>query len=231
MTPASALVALLLLIGAASLHVPGCLPDEDATIVSEAMFEVPDIVVMPFRFKNLTITHFTCPSRQSLAQRKPSERRDLQSGIRTGGTHHNLERQTPTPIQLCGIMGGSELFKSKFNCDQSSGNEPTLSDCGIFATEVIDSFVRPMMVNLPPRAGLVISLFNNTCAFVFLNDDVKDTYATCVESITDIFDNMANKCHSRRDGFIGSVQSRHSPGHPSMFNWAVNIVSASSLDN
>jgi hypothetical protein len=78
------------------------------------MFEVPDIVVMPFRFKNLTITHFTCPSRQSLAQRKPSERRDLQSCIRTGGTHHNLERQTPTPIQLCGIMGGSELFKSKF---------------------------------------------------------------------------------------------------------------------
>ncbi|KAJ7264648.1 hypothetical protein C8J57DRAFT_1331632, partial [Mycena rebaudengoi] len=175
MIPASALVALLLLTGAASLHVP--------VIVSEAMFEVPDIVAMPFRFKNLTITHFTCPSRQAPAQQKPSERQDLQSGIRTGGTHHNLERRSPTPIQLCGIMGGSELFKSKFNCEQSSGNEPTLNDHGIFATEVIDSFVRPMTVTLPPRAGLVISFFNNTCGFVFLNNDVSNTYATCVESI------------------------------------------------
>ncbi|KAJ7277770.1 hypothetical protein C8J57DRAFT_1307985 [Mycena rebaudengoi] len=184
MTPASALVALLLFTGAASLHVPGCLPDEDATIVSEAMFEAPDIVAIPFRFKNLTITRFTCPSREALAQQKPSERQDLQSGIRTGGTHHNLERHSPTPIQLCGMMGGSELFKSKFNCEYDS-------------------------------------LFNNTCAFVFLNDDVNNTYATCVESITDIFDNMANECHSRRDGFIGSVQSRRSPGNPSMLNWAV----------
>jgi hypothetical protein len=113
MTPASALVALLLFTGAASLHVPGCLPDEDATIVSEAMFEAPDIVAIPFRFKNLTITRFTCPSREALAQQKPSERQDLQSGIRTGGTHHNLERHSPTPIQLCGMMGGSELFKSE----------------------------------------------------------------------------------------------------------------------
>ncbi|KAJ7261507.1 hypothetical protein C8J57DRAFT_1336424 [Mycena rebaudengoi] len=208
MTPASALVALLLLTGAASLHVPGCLPDEDATIVSEAMFEVPDIVAMPFRFKISTITHFTCPSRQALAQQKPSERQDLQGGVRIGGTHHNLERQTPTPIQLCGIIGGSELFKSKFNCEQSSANEPTLNDCGIFATEVIDS-------------EFLISLFNNTCVFVFLNNDVSNTYATCVESITDIFDNMANECHSRRDGFIGSVQSRRSPGNPSALNWAV----------
>jgi hypothetical protein len=40
-----------------------------------------------------------------------------------------------------------------------------------------------MTVTLPPRAGLVISLFNNTCAFVFLNDDFGDTYDTCVESV------------------------------------------------
>ncbi|KAJ7231522.1 hypothetical protein C8J57DRAFT_180034 [Mycena rebaudengoi] len=229
MTPTSALVACILLTVAAALRVPGCLPDEDATIVSEDMFPVPDIVASPFRFKNLTITHFTCPSRQALVQQEPPELRDLQSDIHMGGTHHNLGRQNHIVLGSCGLM--SNEFESKFNCDQSPGDEPTLSDCSIFATEVVDSFVRPMTVTLPPRAGLVISLFNNTCAFVFLNDDFSDTYDTCVESVTDVFDIMGNECHQRRDGFIGSIQSVRPPGDPFIPNWAVNIVSASSLDS
>jgi hypothetical protein len=89
MNPTSALVAFILLAITASLHVPGCLPDEDATIVSEAMFPVPELDNPIPRLENLTITHFTCPSRQAQTQTESPELRGLQSGIHMAGDTHN----------------------------------------------------------------------------------------------------------------------------------------------
>lgn len=40
-----------------------------------------------------------------------------------------------------------------------------------------------MTVTIPALSGLVVSLLNNTCAFVFLNDDANDTYDTCLHTI------------------------------------------------
>jgi hypothetical protein len=214
MNPASALLAFILFTVVATLHVPGCLPDEDATIVSEAMFPVPDLDNPIPRLENLTITHFTCPSRAQ-TQTESSELRGSQSGIcMAGDTHNNSRRQSP--IDLCGPMEGAELFGGEFpcrdpaeplihsfppgsfNCDQSAGHEPTLSDCNLIDWEVWNSefrfepftrlrisfpsqgFVRPKVVPLLPREGLVLSIANNTCAFVVLNDDFSDTYNTCV---------------------------------------------------
>lgn len=99
MTPTSALVAFLLFDVAASLtNDPGCLPDEDAIVVSESMFLVPD----PNNFElltNLTLTHFTCPSRQAQDQ-APNETA--------------LKRQSQTPVDLCGIMDSSEVSPVSF---------------------------------------------------------------------------------------------------------------------
>ncbi|KAJ7619025.1 hypothetical protein B0H17DRAFT_1152239 [Mycena rosella] len=101
MTPTSALVVFILLTAAASLHVPGCLPDEDATIVSESIFQVPDPTTGE-TFTNLTLTYFTCPSRQAQGQsEEPEESRAL-------------KRQSQAPIDLCGIMDSSAVFSSTF---------------------------------------------------------------------------------------------------------------------
>ncbi|KAJ7264627.1 hypothetical protein C8J57DRAFT_1623422 [Mycena rebaudengoi] len=211
MNPASALLAFILFTVVATLHVPGCLPDEDATIVSEAMFPVPDLDNPIPRLENLTITHFTCPSRAQ-TQTESSELRGSQSGIcMAGDTHNNSRRQSP--IDLCGPMEGAELF--------GAGHEPTLSDCNLIDWEVWNSFVRPKVVPLLPREGLVLSIANNTCAFVVLNDDFSDTYNTCVGVITQVFFEVESRCNSPQDGFIGSVQSRRSPGTPAAHNWAV----------
>ncbi|KAJ7264631.1 hypothetical protein C8J57DRAFT_1230406 [Mycena rebaudengoi] len=104
-------------------------------------------------------------------------------------------------------MEGAELFESKFNCDQSAGHEPKLSDCDLIDWEVWNSFVRPKIVPLLPREGLVLSIANNTCAFVVLNNDFSDTYSTCVGVITQVFFEVESRCNSPQDGFIGSVQS------------------------
>ncbi|KAJ7264664.1 hypothetical protein C8J57DRAFT_1512003 [Mycena rebaudengoi] len=207
MNPTSALVAFILLTITASLHVPGCLPDEDAATVSEAMFPVPDLDnPIIGRLEDLTITHFTCPSRQVQTKRD---------------THNSSRRQSP--IDLCGPMEmeGAELFGGKFNYDQSVGHEPKLSDCDLIDWEVWTSFVRPKMVPLLPREGLVLSIVNNTCAFVVLNNDFSDTYITCVGVITQVFFEVESRYNSPQDGFIGSVQSRRSPGSPAAYNWAV----------
>ncbi|KAJ6564183.1 hypothetical protein B0H19DRAFT_1258663 [Mycena capillaripes] len=197
MTPTSALVVFILFKLAASIHAPGCLPDEDATIVSESIFQVPDPNTGE-TFTNLTLTYFTCPSRQTQAQ--PS--------------------QSATPIELCGIMDSSAVFSTP-------GNLPTLRDCSNIDTAIIDSFIRPMTVTIPALTGLVVSLFNNTCAFVFLNDDPNDTYDTCLHTIPDMGFDIMEECPPAHDGFIGSVRS---PIQPGLQNWEVRIVSSSFLD-
>jgi hypothetical protein len=54
-------------IAVALSNVPGCLPDETATIVLQSIFQVPDLIVGGFA--NLTVTNFkvTCPSREASA--------------------------------------------------------------------------------------------------------------------------------------------------------------------
>lgn len=116
MTPTSALIAFILITAAASLHVPGCLPDEDATIVSESTFQVPDPTTHEETFTNLTLTYFTCPSRQAQAQDEQPEEHDLQNSILRGSRSRGpgaLKHQSQTPIDLCGIMDSSEVFAGK----------------------------------------------------------------------------------------------------------------------
>jgi hypothetical protein len=137
MTPTSALVAFILLGVATAFHVPGCLPDEDVTILSAPVFPVIDPTTETFT--NLTITYFTCPSRQAQAS----------------------ERQSQTSIELCGIMESGQVFDSKlvgsvprpapgllfihcnllgtFTCDQVLGDQPTFNDCDNFDAGVVDS--------------------------------------------------------------------------------------------
>ncbi|KAJ7896505.1 hypothetical protein B0H13DRAFT_2338351 [Mycena leptocephala] len=130
------------------------------------------------------------------------------------------KRQSQTPIELCGEME-SGIFNDGaiFNCDQGPDDVPKIGDCDLLDTEVIDSFSRGMTVSIPPRSGLVVSLFNNTCAFVFLNNDPTDTYETCFESIPDIGPEVLFEECPHRDGFIGSVVSAHTPSQPNMHNW------------
>ncbi|KAF7346815.1 hypothetical protein MSAN_01820600 [Mycena sanguinolenta] len=132
-----------------------------------------------------------------------------------------------TPIELCGIMDSSAVFESTFNCTQGPTNLPKFSDCLDIDDAITDSLIRPMEVVLPPRSGLVVSLINNTCAFVFLNDDAEDTYQTCLHAIPDMAADMSESvCPNIEDGFIGSVRSLVQPG---VQNWEVHIASSSSL--
>ncbi|KAJ7107781.1 hypothetical protein C8R44DRAFT_885183 [Mycena epipterygia] len=225
MTPTSVLVAFILFTVAASLHPPGCLPDEDATIVSESIFQVPNPNTGE-TFTNLTLTYFTCPSRQAQAH----DGQPKEGGLQTGEEHlRALKRQSQTPIDICGILDSSEVFTSTFNCDQASGDLPTLRDCANIDTAVVDSLIRPMSVTIPALSGLIVSLVNNTCAMVFLNDDANDNYATCLHTIPDMdFDIMEECPPPFRDGFIGSVRS---PIQPGVQNWEVHIASSNSLYN
>ncbi|KAF8212754.1 hypothetical protein K438DRAFT_1170052 [Mycena galopus ATCC 62051] len=84
-----------------------------------------------------------------------------------------------------------------------------------------------MEVVIPALSGLIVSLLNNTCAMVFLNDDVNDTYQTCLHTIPDMAQDISEECIGEQDGFIGSVRS---PIQPGVQNWEVQMASASSLD-
>ncbi|KAJ7192399.1 hypothetical protein GGX14DRAFT_406350 [Mycena pura] len=198
MFPTSALVLFVLFTAATSLHAPGCLPDEDATIVSQAMFPAPDPNTGLETLTNLTLTFYTCPSRQ--AQTQPG--------------------QSETPIDICGIMDSSAVFSSTITCLQAPGNLPTVRDCNNIDTAVIDSFSRPMIVTIPPLSGLAVSLPNNTCAFVFLNDDANDTYDTCLHTIPDMGQDIMEECPPAQDGFIGTIRS---PIQPGVQNWEVRM--------
>ncbi|KAJ7454211.1 hypothetical protein FB451DRAFT_1184962 [Mycena latifolia] len=189
MTPTLAFVAFILLTVASSAHLPGCLPDEDATIISESIFQVPDPTTTGVPFTNLTLTYFTCPSRQAQVQ------------------HAQLdERQAP--IDLCGFMDDGGIFSTcTFSCDQALGDEPTLGDCENIMTAVVDSVIRPMTVTIPALSGVAVSLLNNTCAVVFFNDDDNETYDTCLTAISDMSFFITEECPQPRDGFIGSVLS------------------------
>ncbi|KAF7335635.1 hypothetical protein MVEN_02218400 [Mycena venus] len=192
MNPTSTLIGFILFAVATALqNVPGCLPDEQATVVTQSIFSVPDPTAPPGPglFTNLTLTYFTCPSRQAPAQ------------------------SNQPPIQICGAMDGSEVFfTATFSCDQAPGNEPKLGDCANINTAVVDSIIRPMTITIPARSGIIMSLFNNTCTYVLLNDDANDTYQTCLNSIPDVGFDITEECPQQQDGFIGSVRSAIQPG-------------------
>ncbi|KAJ7818626.1 hypothetical protein B0H13DRAFT_1922176 [Mycena leptocephala] len=202
-------------IAVALSNVPGCLPDETATIVLQSIFQVPDLIVGGFA--NLTVTNFkvTCPSREASAA---LPKRGILDGV--GRWAMAAKRQSQTPIELCGEME-SGIFNDGaiFNCDQGPDDVPKIGDCDLLDAEVIDSISRGMTVTIPPRSGLVVSLFNNTCAFVFLNNDPTETYEMCFESIPDIGSEVLFEECPRRDGFIGSLVSERTPSQPNMHNW------------
>jgi hypothetical protein len=84
--------------------------------VSEAMFPVPDLDnPIIGLLEILTITQFTCPSRQTQTQTESPELRGSQSGIHmVGDTHNNSRRQSE--IDLCRPMQGAELFGGEVPC-------------------------------------------------------------------------------------------------------------------
>ncbi|KAF7339037.1 hypothetical protein MVEN_01979900 [Mycena venus] len=216
MTPTSALVTFILLAGAASLHVPPCLPDEDATILSQPMFPVVD--PSSLQTINLTLTYFTCPSRQVQPQNA-----------------NTMKRQSQTPVDLCTLMEGGQVQEgSIFSCEQAPGEEPTNIDCSNIDDTVIDNLVRGMTIIVPPLSGVIVTIQNNTCALTFSNNDLTVTLETCLEAISDMYSNIAlGGCHiipPAPDGFIGSIRSIHSPGNSFLQNWQLNILSFSSLD-
>ncbi|KAJ7615401.1 hypothetical protein FB45DRAFT_1064339, partial [Roridomyces roridus] len=198
---------------AASLQVPvGCTPNSDATILSQSVFSVTDVTVPPKAGEdpttNLTLTYFTCPG--------------LGSGSSVAGT----------PIFLGNVMRESVANPDAFtwNCDQAPVPVPTLADCGNIDTDVIDSLIRPMDIVVPSSSGVIVSLASNTCAMVFLNTDLVDTYDMELEDICDMDSNIMEICpRPFADGFMGSVISERSPQEPGNLNWEVHIVSSSFL--
>ncbi|KAJ7758047.1 hypothetical protein B0H16DRAFT_659271, partial [Mycena metata] len=159
------------------INAPGCFPDEVATVVSESIY--PVVLQAPpvtGEVANLTLTFYTCPSRQA------------------DGGGDRRKRQSTQPVDICGIMDSSAVFESTFTCAQSSDNLPTLRDCGDFVDVVTDNLIRPLMVTIPARSGLAVSLFNNTCAFAFLNDDFTDDYETCLHTISDMDFDIEEEC-------------------------------------
>ncbi|KAF7350098.1 hypothetical protein MVEN_01311900 [Mycena venus] len=202
MLPALTFIPFILFSVVTSVQFPGCLPDEDATIVENPSFPV---FSPTGQITNLTLTYFTCPSRQAQAEPEGA------------------------PINICGIMDSSEVFAGTFNCDQAPGDLPKLADCGDIDTVVFDNLIRPMELSVPAQSGLAVSLPNNTCAIVFLNDDGHDNYQTCLDDVVQILDDLRNAggCPGPlRDGFIGSVRS---PIQPGVQNWEVRITSSSFL--
>ncbi|KAJ7763419.1 hypothetical protein B0H16DRAFT_1718649 [Mycena metata] len=212
MPPSALFVFALVTVAASFQNFPGCLPDEDATIVSESLFPVADTTGPPVIgevLTNLTLTYYTCPSLQAAQNR------------RREGTRQSA------PIDINGIMDSSAVFASTFHCDQAAASIPTLRDCGNIETIVIDNLIRPMVVVIPALSGLAVSLPNNTCAMVFLNDDANDDYETSLHTIPDMDFDIMEVCPGPfKDGFIGSVRS---PVQPGVQNWEVRITASSFL--
>ncbi|KAJ6484199.1 hypothetical protein C8R45DRAFT_1000407 [Mycena sanguinolenta] len=207
MTPTSALLAFMFLTVAATLNVPTCPPGEQANVVSESMFPV----VSPFGNNptiNLTLTYFTCPSLQAQARRRA------------------LKSQGDAPIDVC--TGLQDAFEATFGC--SPGDQPSFGDCENIDDTVVDNLIRPMELSIPPLSGVVVTLFNNTCAFVFSNNDANDTYEMELECIPDALLNIQNSesCRGKEQGPAFGL-SVPSPANPNGANWALDIVPSSSL--
>ncbi|KAJ7191796.1 hypothetical protein GGX14DRAFT_597037 [Mycena pura] len=215
MAPTPALLAFMFLTVAASLNVPTCAPGEQANVVSESMFPVvrPLLinsalpVVSPFGNNptiTLTLTFFTCPSLQT-----------HQAQARRGA----LKRQSEAPIDVCPRL--QEGFGATFGC--GPGDQPSFGDdCAIIDDTVGDNLIRPLELLIPPLSGVVVTLFNNTCAFVFSNNDANDTYEMELECIPDALLNIENSesCRGKEQGpsFGLSVPS---PANPNGANWAL----------
>ncbi|KAJ7454606.1 hypothetical protein B0H11DRAFT_2287903 [Mycena galericulata] len=208
MAPTSTLLAFMFLTVAASLNVPTCPPDEQANVVSESMFPV----VSPFGNNptiNLTLTYFTCPSLQAQARRGA------------------LKRQSEAPIDVCpGLQDG---FDATFGC--SPGDQPPFGDCENIDDTVVDNLIRPLELFIPPLSGVVVTLFNNTCAFVFSNNDASDTYEMELECIPDALLNIQNSksCLGKKEQGPAFGLSVPSPANPNGANWGLNIVPSSYL--
>ncbi|KAJ7807781.1 hypothetical protein B0H13DRAFT_2386230 [Mycena leptocephala] len=160
MAPTSALLAFMLLTGAASLNVPTCPPGEQANVVSESMFPVP-------------------------------------SGSRS-----------------------ADEFEATFGC--SPGDQPSFGDCSNIDDTVVDNLIRPLELFIPPLSGVVVTLFNNTCAFVLSNNDADDTYEMELECIPDALLNIQNSesCRGKKQGPAFGL-SVPSPANPNGANWAL----------
>ncbi|KAJ6453332.1 hypothetical protein C8R45DRAFT_1223189 [Mycena sanguinolenta] len=190
---ASTLVPFALFTVAASLqNVPGCLPDEQAIIVSHSVFD--DIPILPAGvggFTNATITFFTYPSRET-------------AGVAPAST----------PIDVCGLI---------------VNDEPLFGHWGVIDQMLPDSFARTAEVVIPPRPGVVMSIFNNSCVFVFLNDDTNNPYSACVGTISEMNTFMEEEFfpEALADGFLGSYRSPVQPGEQ---NWEWHIAYAPDLD-
>ncbi|KAJ7210808.1 hypothetical protein GGX14DRAFT_394433 [Mycena pura] len=198
MAPTSALLAFMFLAVAVSLNVPTCPPGEQANVISESIFPV----VFPFGngpIINLTLTVFTCPSLQN-------HRAQARRGA--------LKRQSG--IDVC---PGQDGIDASFNC--GVGNQPSFEDCKIFDDTVGDNFIRPMELFIPPLSGVVLTLFNNTCAFVFSNNDATDTYATELECIPDAIVNFERSESCRGNEGPAFALSVPSPADPNGPNWAL----------
>ncbi|KAJ7603868.1 hypothetical protein DFH06DRAFT_1255882 [Mycena polygramma] len=202
-TLAKALVAFSVF-AAALGQVLGCLPGENPTIVSQSIFPVFEPTG---DLTNLTLTYFTCPSRHSQVERGQRVRPDW-----------DYSEPRAAPIDVCGIMDSSAVFASTFSCNQAAGDQPTLADCAEITNTITDNLIRPMMVTIPALSGLAMSLLSN----VFLNDDMDDTYETCLHTISDMNFDIMEECPGPvRDGFIGSVRSLIQPG---VQNWEVQYA-------
>nr|GAT44518.1 predicted protein [Mycena chlorophos] len=181
--------------------VPGCLATEPAIIINQTIF---DVFLPSGAQTNLTLTSFTCPSRQALGPAPPG-----------------------TPIELCGLMDSSSVFQGTFSCTQGTTGLPLFSDCDLMSNTVVDNLIRPLEITIAPEAGLIVSMDSNTCAMVFLNDDVDDTYQTCLHTIPDLAFDISEECPNPiENGFIGSVRSLVEPG---VQNWEVHIASADEI--
>ncbi|KAJ7040601.1 hypothetical protein C8F04DRAFT_1253920 [Mycena alexandri] len=72
-------------------------------------------------------------------------------------------------------------------------------DCGNINTIATDNLIRVMIVVIPALSGLAVSLPNNTCAMLFLNDNINDDYEASLHTIVYL------KCPGPfKDGSIGS---------------------------
>ncbi|KAJ7210928.1 hypothetical protein GGX14DRAFT_394546 [Mycena pura] len=129
--------------------------------------------------------------------------------LRLGGGA--LIRQSEAPIDVC--PGLQDAFGATFGC--SLGDQPLLGDCLIIDDTVVDNLIRPLGLFIPPLSGVVVTLFNNTCAFVFSNNDSNDTYEMELECIPDALLNIDNSesCRGKEQGpaFGLSVPSPDNP--------------------
>ncbi|KAJ7615419.1 hypothetical protein FB45DRAFT_1035411 [Roridomyces roridus] len=173
-------------------------------IVSQSVFSFPDVAA-----GNLTMTFFTCPG--------------LGDGCDSGGGTNASATQISEDMQ--GSVANPTAFT--WNCDQAPVSVPTLADCAQESlTDPSTCFIRPLNVFVPESSGVIVSLTDNTCAMVFLNTDLEDTFTMELEDIVDMDFLIMEGCRSINvtsfeNGFVGSVISKRSAGTPETLNWEV----------